>query len=97
MKRGGNNVFDDRDESLLEDEKTRPEVADEGGLSGSASDPEEIEGKDIDELAHDVGLYMDSSESNPVELGLGDQINKAEGVIGDIDDATENEDKDNEA
>lgn len=80
----GNNIFDDK--NLIEDEKSRPEITDEGSVSGSASDPEEIEDKDTEDLAHDMGLYTNSDEEHPVELGLSEQINKAEGVIADRSD-----------
>ena len=82
MDTQGNNIFDDRDENLIEEDKTRPEVSGEGSVSGSASDPEEIEGKDVADMAHDMGLYTkDDDNGNPQELGLGEEINKAEGVI----------------
>lgn len=86
MNTQGNNIFDDKPENLLEEEKTRPEVIDEGSVSGSASDPEEIEEKDTLDQAHDMGLYKDQDEEHPKELGLGEQINEAEGVIGGVDD-----------
>lgn len=81
MNTQDDNIFDDKNK--VEDEKSRPEITDEGSVSGSASDPEEIEAKNTEELAHEMGLYTDSNDEHPVELGLAEQINKAEGVIGD--------------
>ena len=92
MSKQTNNIFDDNPENLIEEEKTRPDVTDEGSVSGSASDPEEIAEKDTLDQAHDMGLYQDQDEEHPKELGLGQQINEAEGVIGDIDEEDKKED-----
>lgn len=86
MNTQGNNIFDDKPENLIEEDKTRPEVSGEGSVSGSASDPEAIEEKDTLDQAHDMGLYKDQDEEHPKELGLGAQINEAEGVVDHEDD-----------
>ena len=86
MNTQGNNIFDDKKDNLAEEEKTRPEIAGEGSVSGSAPDPEGIEEKDTLDQAHDMGLYKDQDEEHPKELGLGEQVNKAEGVVGTEDD-----------
>ena len=82
MNNLGDNIFDDQ--TLDDDGKSRPSIVGEGSVSGSSSDPEEIQQEDTLDMAHDMGLYLNQDEEHPKELGLAGQINEAEGVVGDV-------------
>ena len=59
-------------------EKDDPEIVGEQSISGSASDPEEVEEEDTLEDVQDVGLYQDVDEEHPRELDIAKEIDKAE-------------------
>ncbi len=57
-------------------EKSRPEVFDEESISGDMPDPEQIDKEDNLSHAQKAGLYSDATDSDPKELGIGEELNR---------------------
>lgn len=64
-------------------EKTKPDVAGEESALGDAPNPEKVYEKDTLETAQSMGLYEEGDEAHQPELGIAEQINKAEEDIWD--------------